>query len=371
MLFRSREYLNEQLGQKFSFGGLSDTIDGFLVGENGLFGEILGDITNATTEVEGTVGIYKASLSDLSETLTNLQSAYTLLETAQKEMSTEDGLSASTIKSLAEASEDYLSYLYEENGVVKLNTEAWRENANAKMQSEMAEIQKEIDSLEAQNAVLQDNIQFYKERQSTGNGAAWDNLIADATKDIEDNTAAIIENQGKLSLYGSLYGSITGDLDAYTTALSNFSNIANTVDAISGSFQTLADLQAEVANGFTMSLDKALEFAAVYPEILNNAQVSTDGHIVLNEDVVNSFLQGKKAELDAQIDTQIAQLEADKAVLEAKMEAAQAQLDIAKNVGEGEGQIAKELAEYRINAGNAVAQAMIDAGGHYNIKYFN
>ena len=86
--------------------------DGFLVGENGLFGEILGDITNATTEVEGTVGIYKASLSDLSETLTNLQSAYTLLETAQKEMSTEDGLSASTIKSLAEASEDYLSYLY-------------------------------------------------------------------------------------------------------------------------------------------------------------------------------------------------------------------------------------------------------------------
>ena len=47
-----REYLNEQLGQKFSFGGLSDTIDGFLVGENGLFGEILGDITDATTEVE-------------------------------------------------------------------------------------------------------------------------------------------------------------------------------------------------------------------------------------------------------------------------------------------------------------------------------
>lgn len=44
------------------------------------------------------------------------------------------------------------------------------------------------------------------------------------------------------------------------------------------------------------------------------------------------------------------------------MEAAQAQLDLAKNVGEGEGQSAKELAEYRINAGNAVAQAMIDAG---------
>lgn len=159
-----------------------------------------------------------------------------------------------------------------------------------------------------------------------------------------------------------MYGNITGDLDAYSAALANFSNVASTVDSISSSFQTLADLQAEVANGFTMSLDKALEFAAVYPEILNNAQVFADGQILLNEDVVNSFLQGKKAEHDAQIDAQIAQLEGDKAVLEAKMEAAQAQLDLAKSIGEGEGQITKELAEYRINVGNAVAQALIDAG---------
>lgn len=153
-----------------------------------------------------------------------------------------------------------------------------------------------------------------------------------------------------------------GDLDAYTSALQNFSNVATTIDTISDSFQTLADLQAEVANGFTMSLDKALEFAKVYPEIMNNAQVAADGQIILNEDVVNSFIQGKKAELDAQIDGQIAQLEAEKAVLQAKMEAAQTQLDLAKAVAEGEGDISKELAEYRINAGNAVAQALIDAG---------
>lgn len=44
------------------------------------------------------------------------------------------------------------------------------------------------------------------------------------------------------------------------------------------------------------------------------------------------------------------------------MEAAQTQLDLAKAVAEGEGDISKELAEYRINAGNAVAQALIDAG---------
>ena len=105
-----------------------------------------------------------------------------------------------------------------------------------------------------------------------------------------------------------------------------------------------------------------MEFAKVYPEIMNNAQVAADGQITLNENVVNSFIQGKKAELDAQIDGIIAQLEADKEKWKAKLESAQAQLDLAKAVAEGEGDISKELAEYRINAGNAVAQALIDAG---------
>ena len=317
------------------------------------------DVQDDTAE---SIGTYSAQLSDLTEVLSDLQSAYDLLETAQEEMAGGGGLSPDTIADLAEAEENYLDYLYEENGVVKLNTEAWKENADAKMQNEMAEIQKEIDSLEEQNAILEENIKFYKERQAAGNGAAWDNLIAEATADINENTVAIAENQGKLALYSSLYGSITGDLDAYTSALNNFSNIANTIDSVSGSFQTLADLQAQVANGFTMSLDKALEFAKVYPEILNNAQVSANGQITLNEGVVNSFIEGKKAELDAQVDAEIAKLEADKAVLTAKMEFSEAELELAKSVADGEGDITKELAEYRINAGNAVAQALIDAG---------
>ena len=157
-------------------------------------------------------------------------------------------------------------------------------------------------------------------------------------------------------------GFSTGDLDAYTSALNNFSRISNTINSVSDSFQTLANLQNQVADGFTMSLDKALEFASVYPEILNNATVAADGQLTLNADVVNSFITGKKAELDAQIDSQITQLEADKAVLTAKMESAQAQLELAKNVGDGEGQIAKEVAEYRINTGNALTAALIEMG---------
>lgn len=326
--------------------------------------DVVGNINASFRSADGDgVSNYTAKLENLSDVISGLKSSYDLLETAQEDMSNGGGLSPETIEKLAKAEENYLDYLYEENGVVKLNTEAWKENANAKMLGEMDQIQNEIDSLEAQNDALREHIAYYEEQRKLGSdGGIWSSMIAETTADIEENSRAIEENQTKLAIYSGLYSSITGDIETYASALSNFSNIANSIDTISGSFQTLADLQAEVANGFTMSLDKALEFAKAYPEIMNNAQVAADGQISLNEDVVNSFIEGKKAELDAQIDAKVAELESDKEVLQAKMEAAQAQLDLAKNVGEGEGQVAKEVAEYRIRASNEMVQALIDNG---------
>lgn len=337
------------------------------------YNQAIADTTSGT-------GVYTASLSNLADILSDLQSAYDLVNTAEEEMAT-GGLSPETINALAAANKDYIDYLYEENGVIKLNTEAWMENANAKMQEQMAEIEKETESLKEQNAALEEKNRLLDERAKSGEdyydqygsdgGAGTERLnaareyraeIEENNRVIEENNLKIAENQGKLAIYSSLYGSITGDLDAYTSALNNFSRISNTINSVSDSFQTLANLQNQVADGFTMSLDKALEFASVYPEILNNATVAADGQLTLNADVVNSFIAGKKAELDAQIDSQITQLEADKAVLTAKMESAQAQLELAKNVGDGEGQIAKEVAEYRINTGNALTAALIEMG---------
>lgn len=337
------------------------------------YNQAIADTTSGT-------GVYTASLSNLADILSDLQSAYDLVNTAEEEMAT-GGLSPETINALAAANKDYIDYLYEENGVIKLNTEAWMENANAKMQEQMAEIEKETESLKEQNTALEEKNRLLDEQAKSGEdyydqygsdgGAGTERLnaareyraeIEENNRVIEENNLKIAENQGKLAIYSSLYGSITGDLDAYTSALNNFSRISNTINSVSDSFQTLANLQNQVADGFTMSLDKALEFASVYPEILNNATVAADGQLTLNADVVNSFIAGKKAELDAQIDSQITQLEADKAVLTAKMESAQAQLELAKNVGDGEGQIAKEVAEYRINTGNALTAALIEMG---------
>lgn len=302
---------------------------------------------------------YVAELAGLSQTISNLTSAYSALEAAEAEMAEGHGLSESTISSLLAVNENYLDYLYEENGVIKLNTEAWKENANAKVQDEMSQLEREISSLVEQNRLLQERNELLRSQPSSDTNTAE---IEANTAAIAENTQKIQDNQGRLAIYSSLYGSITGDLSAYTNALNNFANIAVTIDSVASSYASLANLQKAVADGFTLSLDKILEYAKAYPEILNSATVTANGELALNEAVVNSFIAGKKAELDAQIDAEIAKLEADKAVLEAKKEFAEAQLELAKSVGEGEGQISKEVAEYRINAGNVIAEAMINNG---------
>lgn len=381
-LEKFRTYLNQTIGDMFNFDNgndsLSDLINGWLADSG--YSDLLAQAAESAAS-EDPFTPYTAKLKKLTDTVSTLKAAYDALDAAQADMATGAGLSTDTIEALASANDDYLSYLYEENGVIKLNTEAWIENANAKMQEQMAEIEKETESLKEQNAALEEKNRLLDEQAKSGEdyyaqygsdgGAGTERLnvareyraeIEENNRVIEENNLKIAENQGKLAIYSSLYGSITGDLDAYTSALNNFSRISNTISSVSDSFQTLANLQNQVADGFTMSLDKALEFASVYPEILNNATVAADGQLTLNADVVNSFITGKKAELDAQIDSQIAQLEADKAVLTAKMESAQAQLELAKNVGDGEGQISKEVAEYRINTGNALTAALIEMG---------
>ena len=370
-----RTYLNETIGEMFEFDNGTDTLSNLI--DQWLSGSGYTDLLTEMAEAPNSEGIatYTAELSKLTDVLSKLQSAYSALEAAEKDMATGQGLTAETVAALAAAEEDYLNYIYEENGVLMLNTEAWKDNANAKMLREMVEIESEINSLAEQNRLLaeqndtlEENIEYYKEqRDIASDGGMWNQLIIEATNSIEDNNDAIAENsdlirenQGLLAVYGTLYGDITGDISAYNEALENFANVANVIDSVATSYAGLANLQNAVADGFTFSLDKILEYAKAYPEILNSATVTANGELALNEAVVNSFIAGKKAELDAQIDAEIAKLEADKAVLEAKKANATAQLELAKAVVNGESELTREEAIYKLNTGNALAEALIN-----------
>lgn len=212
--------------------------------------------------------------------------------------------------------------------------EASSTSVDAANKAEADAIREETAALEASNDELQkhiDNLQNANDKRSTL-------AISNYTAEIAKNNAAIAENNRLLN-----------------NMPSPWSGILSTFDTCSGVLEQIASIQNTVADSFTISADKAREFAEAYPEILANATVSADGQVTLNQGVVDAFISGKQEQVNAAIDAEIADLQAKKASLEGKMAFAQAELEIAQNVGDGEGQISKEVAEYRINTGNIVA----------------
>ena len=225
--------------------------------------------------------------------------------------------------------------------VKNMMSESSSDAVDAANKAEADSIKEETAALEASNEELQkhiDNLQDANDKRSA-------HAISDYTAEIEKNNAAIAENN-------RLLNSIPNP----------WSDILNTFDTCSGVLEQIASIQNEVADGFTISADKAREFAEAYPEILENATVSADGQVTLNQGVVDNFISGKQEQVNAAIDAEIDDLNAKKAALEGQLAFAEAELALYKSVGEGEGQISKQTADYRVKMGNAVTTALVNLG---------
>lgn len=170
----------------------------------------------------------------------------------------------------------------------------------------------------------------------------------------------LIDSLQRLSSYGD-----TG-IEAYAGTIGNtWNDTADVIEGVTTQFENLAKVQEVVAHGLTMTATQAAELAKMYPEILTKAQVTANGQITLNRDVVDSILQGDKSIINGQI----TKLEADKAELTAKKEYAEAQLNIIKQVGEGEGKITQETAQYVIDTANSKLKYLIEAGNEESKAY--
>lgn len=149
-----------------------------------------------------------------------------------------------------------------------------------------------------------------------------------STDEEREQVELLIDQLQRLSSYGD------SGIEAYATTIGNtWSDTSNVIEGVTTQFENLAKVQEYVAKGLTMSATAAAELANMYPEILTNAQVSANGQITLNEEVVKNILDGDKSIVEAQI----TKLEADEAGLIAKKNYAEAQLDIVKQTAEGEG----------------------------------
>lgn len=284
---------------------------------------------NELVEAGDSVNYYKAQISTLTDVLSKLQSAYSALEAAEKDMATGQGLTAETIQALADAEENYLDFLYEENGVVMLNTEAWKENANAKMHREMVEIESEINSLAEQNRllaeqndILEDNIEYYNEQSQLGNDSdMWSQLISDATNEIENNNETLAqnsdlirENQGLLAIYNSLYSDIAGNktLD-FSDMVSGLNEITNTIGSIVSAMEKLNE-------GTALTREELAKLALEYPDLLKESNLFTDGSIEGQKSLLNTILSVRQAEYNALLDEKIAELKATEQVINEQLE---------------------------------------------------
>lgn len=179
-------------------------------------------------------------------------------------------------------------------------------------------------------------------------GQLKDSLSTDEEREQVD---MLIDSLQRLSSYGD------SGIEAYATAIgSTWGDTANVIEGVTNQFENLAKVQEAVADGLTITATAAAELAKMYPEILDHAQVTANGQITLNEEVVKNILDGDKSIIDAQI----MKLEADKAELEAKKETAIAELEIANQVGTAKGQISEEEARHQIEVLNAELNAEIE-----------
>lgn len=245
----------------------------------------VGDATDDTTK----------KLGDLADALSNLKKSYSLVETAQEEMA-DGGISVDTIntlKSLCDEEENYLDYLYEENGVIKLNVDLWKKRSEAILQGEIATLETTIANLEDENTRLKSrneeintrkqqienerdsleaNAKSTEEQFVNGNISSEEatdavyiylqgidalnnelGVLLDEEREnsdvIEANTAAIDENQSKLSIYSAAYNTYISSVGNATAATNAFTEATSKIYSANDGLSQLAKIYEDVANG--------------------------------------------------------------------------------------------------------------------------
>lgn len=321
---------------------------------------VMNDTATAAESISTALSDAKDQVSDMSKTIDKLSSSYDLLATAMQEMAEGRGLSADTIKSLADAEENYIDFLYEENGVIKLNTAAWEARSRSLVDADTAAIEAEITALESERKAIQDVIDNYAEKRRAALGSQdlvsyqyYCELIDGESAKLEKANASLAEKERLLRMVKTAYDSIRP---------TDWDNTFSAFDTAVDQLKTLANLKDTVASGYTVTAEKAREFAEVYPEILEAAQTTANGEIALNDAVVNAFLQGKQEEIKSSVDAEVKKLNAKKAVLQAELDIVNAQIAAALNGDEQEVKSANEAAAAQMAIEQAVLSACEQAG---------
>ena len=293
--------------------------------------------------------------SSLSDAISRLQKGYDLLAKAQAEMRSNGGLSVDTISSIAtmlgegEKITDYLTY---ENGLIKLNEEAWKTRAASMMTGNIAAIEKQIADLQVENAAL-----------SQVPEDAWAN-----SELIDQNTESIAALNEELELYRAIYNEIVNG----STDPMNLSTMISGLDSIGNKAKGLLSVLKDLENGTAMSAGEMANLSLQYEELFGMAPEYDLTTLEGQKSAIEAIISAYEAEFDAIIDTQIAELETAKTregITEAEIAAIDAKiarlntlkgLELSDIYGDGEDTVTKQTERYGelTDAINGVSKAI-------------
>lgn len=323
-----------------AFNALTDGMDGVVDGNTGEQGLAFINALVAGLSALGTEGVDGANVflmianawgkaatqnkgnnvaKTMVDSVNKMADALSLLEKAEAEMAN-GGLSRDMIKSIADAMEDgenFLDYLIVENGLIKLNVEAWKERAKAKVLGEIDTVKQDIANLKARNEELQKELELQRQiAASSENPEEFADAIADLEAEIISNNAAIEENQRLLAIYVPLYNSVAEEVrDAL-----DFTYMTNSLGEVGNKITNLISAMKSLADGTKLSKQEIAKLALEYPKLLEASDIFTSGTIDGQNRMLENILKVYEAEYDATIDTKIAELEATNLILEERID---------------------------------------------------
>lgn len=193
-------------------------------------------------------------------------------------------------------------------------------------QSEMGMLSSALDKVknkQLSDSELLDLIQQFPELADKTDdlSGALEDLIDGKLNNITD----FLQQAGASDSLIETFKKIAEEAKNFATAWEDAFRVFDNTDSVMNS---LAELTTALGSNYTLTADEARRFSEVFPEILAQGEVTSDGLIQLNKDQVDNFITNKQAELQADQETLIIELENKKASLQAQKGLAQAELDL-------------------------------------------
>lgn len=328
-------------------------------------GELLGDLQNVTAEEWAAMGVNNAEeyITKIQEGITNFKPNWDL-EYQTNAGQAEQSQSVLNILSKGDESDledDQLAYLkqleseYEVLGEIQDRTsheylQTLREikeqqEANASEALKNSKKQQEEDlktNLEKLDELKKEYDSLSEDEKNDPNNKKYIELVA-KTDEIEEALKKLEDTKYQIKV----------QVDA---------DLASDVEDAFGIADELTQLQDAVSEDLTYTFEEAQELIAKgYGEMFTNAKETSENTIQVNKDVMNSFIDSRQAEIEADRQAKIDQLETQKTYLKTQRDALVQKLNALKEAASAETAVDAATAMEKVNNANIAYEAATNA----------